>query len=171
MIDKDRHEAGYQVLRKLHTRPDDPDEIVAREEYLQIRRQIELERADKLSKGWGALFKKPSMRKRLILGFGTQFIAQSTGEQAHLCAVSDCSFCPRCPRCQQLPDPALQVAWHHRFTAPAIERFIQRPGCVHELHQLIVPGSPWPHPNHAYWARKSWHTNTTPYSTIFRIAN
>ncbi|KAK5209652.1 hypothetical protein LTR47_009050 [Exophiala xenobiotica] len=79
LIDKNRPEAGYEVLRKLHTRADDPEEIVAREEFLQIRRQIELERADKLSKGWGALFKKPSMRKRLVLGFGTQFIAQSTG--------------------------------------------------------------------------------------------
>lgn len=52
---------------------------MAREEYLQIRRQIELERADQLNKSWATLFKKPSLRKRLILGFGTQFIAQSTG--------------------------------------------------------------------------------------------
>ncbi|KIW32538.1 uncharacterized protein PV07_04071 [Cladophialophora immunda] len=79
LIDHDRLEDGFQVLRSLHTRPEDPDEIVAREEFLQIRRQIELERADKLSKSWAALFKKPSLRKRLILGFGTQFIAQSTG--------------------------------------------------------------------------------------------
>ncbi|KAI1614374.1 general substrate transporter [Exophiala viscosa] len=79
LIDHDRHEDGFKVLRKLHTRPDDPDEIVAREEYLQIRRQIELERADQLNKSWATLFKKPSLRKRLILGFGTQFIAQSTG--------------------------------------------------------------------------------------------
>ncbi|EXJ68768.1 uncharacterized protein A1O5_07699 [Cladophialophora psammophila CBS 110553] len=79
LIDHDRLEDGFQVLRSLHTRPEDPDEIVAREEFLQIRRQIELERADKLSKSWDALFKKPSLRKRLILGFGTQFIAQSTG--------------------------------------------------------------------------------------------
>ncbi|KAH0837179.1 hypothetical protein AYO21_08164 [Fonsecaea monophora] len=79
LIDHDRLEDGYQVLRNLHTRPEDPEEIVAREEFLQIRRQIELERADKLSRSWAALFKKPSLRKRLILGFGTQFIAQSTG--------------------------------------------------------------------------------------------
>ncbi|KAL6250231.1 hypothetical protein RBB50_002532 [Rhinocladiella similis] len=79
LIDKGRHDAGYQVLRKLHTRPDDPEEIVAREEFLQIRRQIELERSDNLNKSWGTMFRKPSMRKRLILGFGTQFIAQSTG--------------------------------------------------------------------------------------------
>ena len=80
LIDHDRHEDGFKVLRKLHTRPDDPEEIVAREEYLQIRRQIELERADQLNKSWATLFKKPSLRKRLILGFGTQFIAQSTGK-------------------------------------------------------------------------------------------
>lgn len=67
------------MLRKLHTRPEDQDEIVAKEEFVQIQKQIELERGEKIDKSWFTLFKKPSYRKRLILGFGTQFIAQSTG--------------------------------------------------------------------------------------------
>jgi Sugar (and other) transporter len=79
LISKGREQEGLTVLRKLHTRPDDPDQITAKEEYYQICKQIELERASSLSKGWLMLFKKPSYRKRLILGFATQFIAQSTG--------------------------------------------------------------------------------------------
>ena len=79
MIDKNRTQEGFAVLRKLHTRADDPDEITAKEEFVQIQKQIELERSEKISKSWGTLFRKPSYRKRLILGFGTQFIAQSTG--------------------------------------------------------------------------------------------
>ena len=41
--------------------------------------QIELERSSGLNKSWSTLFKKPSYRKRLLFGFATQFIAQSTG--------------------------------------------------------------------------------------------
>ncbi|KEF51771.1 uncharacterized protein A1O9_12108 [Exophiala aquamarina CBS 119918] len=79
LIDKNRSQEGFAVLRKLHNRPEDPNETTAKEEFIQIQRQIELERAENINKGWGHLFKKPSYRKRLLLGFGTQFIAQSTG--------------------------------------------------------------------------------------------
>ena len=41
--------------------------------------QIALERATAISKSWLTLFKTPSYRKRLLLGFGTQLVAQSTG--------------------------------------------------------------------------------------------
>ena len=79
LIDKDRKQEALAVLRKLHNRSDDPDDTLAKEEFYQIQMQIELERASGLNKSWSTLFKKPSYRKRLILGFATQFIAQSTG--------------------------------------------------------------------------------------------
>ena len=53
LIDKNRSQEGFAVLRRLHTRPDDPDEITAKEEFIQIQRQIELERAENINKSWG----------------------------------------------------------------------------------------------------------------------
>ena len=79
LIDQDRTDEGFAVLRRLHSRADDPDKITAKEEFYQIREQIELERAQGMKTNWLTLFKKPSYRKRLVLGFATQFIAQSTG--------------------------------------------------------------------------------------------
>lgn len=79
LVDKGRYDEALNVLRKLHNRPEDPSETLAKEEFYQIRMQIELEHASGLDKSWFTLFKKPSYRKRLLLGFATQFIAQSTG--------------------------------------------------------------------------------------------
>ncbi|RFU33599.1 hypothetical protein B7463_g2768, partial [Scytalidium lignicola] len=77
LILKDRDEEGFAVLRKLHHRATDPDEILAREEFLQIRQQVALDATQDTSiKG---LWKQPSIRKRLLLGLFVQFIAQSTG--------------------------------------------------------------------------------------------
>lgn len=65
------------VLEKLHERPEDPDHTAAHFEFLQIQRQIELERTQNL--GLFSLLKKPSYRKRLLCGFFVQCMGQSSG--------------------------------------------------------------------------------------------
>lgn len=72
-----REDEGFANLRKLHRRTDDPEEILAREEFLQIRQQVALDRLQ--SQSFLELWKKPSTRKRLLYGIFVQCIAQSTG--------------------------------------------------------------------------------------------
>lgn len=72
-----REDEGFINLRKLHRRTDDPEEILAREEFLQIRQQVALDRLQNQS--FIQLWKKPSTRKRLLFGIFVQCIAQSTG--------------------------------------------------------------------------------------------
>lgn len=78
LILKDRHEEGFTILRKLHHRATDPDEILAREEFLQIRQQVALDASQSLS--FLELWKKPSTRKRLLMGLFVMCIIQSTGD-------------------------------------------------------------------------------------------
>lgn len=71
----DRYEEGHQVLRDLHRVPGEQDDILAREEFYQIRQQLELERAEGWRqcwlKGWILLFQRNSCWKRLLFGFLT----------------------------------------------------------------------------------------------------
>lgn len=78
LILKDRDEAGFKILRRLHHRADDPDEILAREEFLQIHQQVALDAGQKLS--FLGLWAKPSTRKRLLMGLFVMCIVQSTGD-------------------------------------------------------------------------------------------
>lgn len=70
-------EGGLEVLKKLHSSPDDPDSQFACAEFTQIQRQVELDRENELS--WIGLWKKPSTRKRLLYGFFVIAAAQSSG--------------------------------------------------------------------------------------------
>ncbi|RKK27588.1 hypothetical protein BFJ66_g16131 [Fusarium oxysporum f. sp. cepae] len=79
LVDKDRSRDGYEVLRKIHHKDDDPEDHAAKEELYQIVQQIYLERSEGAPNSWLTMFQKKSYRKRLFLGFITQFIAQSTG--------------------------------------------------------------------------------------------
>lgn len=69
---------GLRILEKLHARPEDPTNVSAKEEFIQIQAQIELERAQDLG-SIISLLRKPTYRKRLLSGFFVLFIAQTTG--------------------------------------------------------------------------------------------
>lgn len=74
---KDRHDDAYKAIEYLHYDPDDPQQILAKEEYYAMVKQSELDRA----KGDGSykeLFTVPANRKRVLLGFITLFGAQCT---------------------------------------------------------------------------------------------
>ena len=77
LILRDKSEKGLQTLKKLHRSNDDPDDLLAQEEYLQIQEQLRLERQDNV--GLWQQLKRPSVRKRFLTGLFVQCVGQSTG--------------------------------------------------------------------------------------------
>ncbi|KAF2465292.1 MFS transporter, partial [Lindgomyces ingoldianus] len=75
LMAKDRHEEGFRILCDLHRLPGEEDDILAREQFYQIRKQLDLERQEGWRqgwvKGWILLFQRKSYRKRLLFGFLT----------------------------------------------------------------------------------------------------
>lgn len=81
LISKGKHEEARRVLEKLRRSPDDPDDIVAKDEYFQTTEQIRLEARKLAEYGnvWNAIVRKKSYRKRMIIGFLTQWGAEFGG--------------------------------------------------------------------------------------------
>lgn len=73
----DRPEEAKAILMRLHDDPSDPHHSFARSEYMQIRKQIEID--SKLDSSWMHIFRKPSLRKRLLLTIGTTGFVQCSG--------------------------------------------------------------------------------------------
>lgn len=73
---------AWAVLQRLRASPEDPDDIVANQEFYQIQKQLELD-AGKLAvyggSPWKAVVLKKSYRKRMIIGFLTQWGAEFGG--------------------------------------------------------------------------------------------
>jgi hypothetical protein len=72
---------AQHVLQRLRESPDDPDNLAAKEEFFQTKEQIQLE-AEKMKQygnPWLAVIKKKSYRKRMIIGFLTQWGAEFGG--------------------------------------------------------------------------------------------
>lgn len=82
LMSKGYNEEAWTVLQRLRKSPTDTKDIVAREEYYQIEKQLQLD-AQKLSvyggSPWKAVLKKKSYRKRMIIGFLTQWGAEFGG--------------------------------------------------------------------------------------------
>ncbi|TPX17299.1 uncharacterized protein E0L32_012237 [Thyridium curvatum] len=82
LLQKGRADEAWQVLKNLRRDPQDPDDIFAKEELYQVKMQIELDaaklRAIKCTP-WTAVIKKKSYRKRMIIGFLTQWGAEFAG--------------------------------------------------------------------------------------------
>jgi MFS family permease len=76
LVSKGWDEEAWEVIRKMRMSPADPEDLVAREEFHQTKQQLALE-ADKLKATghsiWVAAWKKKSYRKRLFVGFMTQW--------------------------------------------------------------------------------------------------
>ncbi|KAJ5149074.1 hypothetical protein N7448_000652 [Penicillium atrosanguineum] len=81
LISKGKFDEAERVLLRLRQSPDDPDNLVAKEEFYQTKEQIRLE-AERLSEYgnvWNAVIKKKSYRKRMAIGFLTQWGAEFGG--------------------------------------------------------------------------------------------
>jgi MFS family permease len=82
LLQKDRVEEAWSVVHNLRKSPEDPRDVVAREEIYQIKKQIALDNTKLEALGcspWGAVFKIKSYRKRMIIGFLTQWGAEFAG--------------------------------------------------------------------------------------------
>ncbi|OAL30531.1 hypothetical protein AYO20_08750 [Fonsecaea nubica] len=77
LIWKDRLEEAWKITEQLHFDPNDPSQRQAKEEFYQMRMQIQYDRAADLSLSY--MFKKPSLRRRLLLGCGVLLGSQSCG--------------------------------------------------------------------------------------------
>ncbi|KAK5224289.1 hypothetical protein LTR47_009900 [Exophiala xenobiotica] len=78
LINKGRDDQGLEVLVNLHQHPTDPDNLGAREEFLQIQKQVALER----QRPTGNIFRlllNPVYRKRFLYAFFLQALCQSSG--------------------------------------------------------------------------------------------
>lgn len=76
-----RKSSAWEIVAKLHSNTkSDPDGVYAREEFHQMAKQVEMD--SELWIGGGGvkqLITRPSYRKRMWMGFFTQYAAQSTG--------------------------------------------------------------------------------------------
>ncbi|KAH6648122.1 hypothetical protein BKA67DRAFT_683474 [Truncatella angustata] len=68
---------GLDVLKKLHHTIEDAEDSFARQEFMQIKGQVEIDRHSELS--WLGLWRTAATRKRLLFGFFVIAAAQSSG--------------------------------------------------------------------------------------------
>lgn len=80
LLSKGRVDEAWNVLFKLREAPEDPENVRAKEELYQIREQLRLDQEKLAASGysvWTAVWRKPSYRKRMLIGFlmqwGTEF--------------------------------------------------------------------------------------------------
>jgi sugar porter (SP) family MFS transporter len=76
LLMKGKTEEAWKIVSSLHSDPSDPDEEFARGEFFQMQKQAEMDRT--LNPSWLEMFRKPSYRKRVIMGMTFAFIGQST---------------------------------------------------------------------------------------------
>ncbi|KAF2178723.1 sugar porter family MFS transporter [Zopfia rhizophila CBS 207.26] len=82
LISKGKTEEAWDVLRRLRESADDPHDLVAKEEFYQTKEQLKLDATKLAATGygvWTAVWRKASYRKRMIIGFLTQWGAEFAG--------------------------------------------------------------------------------------------
>ncbi|KAJ5652681.1 hypothetical protein N7507_010107 [Penicillium longicatenatum] len=77
LLSKDRVEEAREIILRMHSSPDDPEQDFARREFYQMKKQTRLD-AEFATSYW-SLFKKPSMRKRLAITIFLEFALMSSG--------------------------------------------------------------------------------------------
>jgi MFS family permease len=65
------------VLSRLHNDKNDPEEVAAREEFYQMRKQLEFEATN--PHGYMAIFRTKAYRRRAFLSCFIQYAANATG--------------------------------------------------------------------------------------------
>lgn len=76
LMSKGLDEEAFDVIKRMRMHVDDPNHLVAREEFYQVREQLNLDSAKLNALGqsiWTAAWTKKSYRKRMIIGFLTQW--------------------------------------------------------------------------------------------------
>lgn len=76
---KGRTEEAHEVLKRLHRTKDDPDDTMARKEFVQMSKQVELDRQIKSTTSRFEIFKTAPNRRRALVGFVLMWQNQFTG--------------------------------------------------------------------------------------------
>ncbi|KAJ5960484.1 Major facilitator superfamily domain general substrate transporter [Penicillium vulpinum] len=81
LISKGKLDEAQRVLERLRESPDDPNNLAAKEEFFQTKEQIQLEAERLATSGnvWKAVFTRKTYRKRMAIGFLTQWGAEFGG--------------------------------------------------------------------------------------------
>ncbi|KAL1888450.1 hypothetical protein Sste5346_009567 [Sporothrix stenoceras] len=77
LIWRDRVDEAWKITAKLHHDTTDPTQRMAKAEFFQMRTQIDFDRTQDLS--MMHMFKKPSLRRRILLGCGVLLGSQACG--------------------------------------------------------------------------------------------
>lgn len=76
---KNRNDEAHEVLKRLHRTPGDPHNALARKEYYQMKKQVDMDRQIKATTSRFEIFKTPSNRRRALVGFLLMWNNQFTG--------------------------------------------------------------------------------------------
>ncbi|KAJ6452943.1 arabinose-proton symporter [Mycena sanguinolenta] len=79
LMAQNREEEAHEVLIKLHRVKEDPYDIMARKEFYQMKKQVELDRQIKATTSKFELFKTAPNRRRALVGFLLMWNNQFTG--------------------------------------------------------------------------------------------
>lgn len=79
LMQQNRNEEAHAVLLKLHRQKNDQHDTVARTEFYQMKKQVELDRQIKATVSRFELFKTPANRRRALVGFLLMWNNQFTG--------------------------------------------------------------------------------------------
>lgn len=77
LLQQDRADEAFDVLRRLHKTASDPQETRSKREFFQMQKQLEMERARGGMGRW-EIFRTKSNRKRALIGFLLMFCNQLT---------------------------------------------------------------------------------------------
>ena len=73
---KGEHEKAWNIIRDLHSRPENTDHSYARAKYEQIRQQIEINKSMRV--GYKGMFTRRSYLKRVLIGCGLIFFLEAS---------------------------------------------------------------------------------------------
>jgi len=76
---RDRFDEAHEVIKRLHKTKGDPHDALARKEYYQMRKQVELDRQIRATTSGFEIFKTPANRRRAIVAFILMWNNQFTG--------------------------------------------------------------------------------------------
>lgn len=73
---KSKRDQAWKIVSKLNDTKDDPEQVIAQEEFFQMTKQAEFDSS--LDASWIGLFSNPAYRKRIFVACVLMFFAQST---------------------------------------------------------------------------------------------
>ncbi len=75
----DRYDEAHEVIKRLHRTKGDPHDTLARKEFYQMRKQVEMDRQISATTSQWEIFKTAPNRRRALVGFVLMWNNQFTG--------------------------------------------------------------------------------------------